>query len=150
LSDHPLAVDFPMLVAGFREACARFYTAQIELGHEQGFHALFECVAWAGAVADRLRDGGEHLPDELAGLWFIRNLVLHRGVDAISRSVESSTYGEGTYGEGTYGGGSREVWRWVARTELPKPKSKKGLVQYDAKLAGRSVSATLKEANQAL
>jgi len=139
-----------MLVAGFREACARFYAAQIQLEHDKGFPALFEWVAWAGAVRDRLRADQKPVPEVIDGLWFIRNLVVHLGVDAISRSVVLSTYGGGMYGEGTYGGESREEWQWVARTQLPEPKSKRGLQQFDAKLAGRSVSATLQEASQVL
>jgi len=50
---------------------------------DPSFHAIFELLAWAGAVRDRFRDERRDIPAVLNGLWYVRNIVLHQGADIL-------------------------------------------------------------------
>ncbi len=62
------------LVDGFDKASERFASAGSSA--DDAFRALFECVAWAGTINERLRERGNSSP-ELQGLRFVRNRVIH-------------------------------------------------------------------------
>jgi hypothetical protein len=59
------------LVSGFGDAIERVRSSGI--AGEAGFRAMFEALAWAGAVRDRLKGSGAPIPT-LTGLWYVRNL----------------------------------------------------------------------------
>jgi len=94
-----------------------------------------------GAVRDRIREESQPIPPTLNGLYYVRNLVIHRGADAVS--IIAGTYGRATYGSGTYGG---DAHVFPSRDELPPPRYPTGLTDYDAHVAGTDIYATLRNA----
>jgi hypothetical protein len=139
------AVDSKMLVTGFEAARARFLAAASDVDAEHGFHALFEVVAWGGAVLDR-REKVEKKPlcPELQGLWYVRNLIIHRGTDARTWSVILPAIGWGdAWGEAWGGRPEERGWTWPERRYMPPHQSDKGLQQYETHLAGKVITETL-------
>src|SRR5690242_18042631 len=68
-------VTLAALLEGFRAAVDRWESEPDKAG-DHGFRALFEALAWAGAVQDRLEDQKTAIPPTLNGLWCVRNRVL--------------------------------------------------------------------------
>lgn len=133
-------VDVGVYVRGFALARDRFEAAGGEW--ERGFRGLLEAVAWAGTVRERQR---QHDCDELDGLWFVRNLMLHVGGDALLQAVVSHGTVLGTWvlGVGRLGMQDVHEWRWRSRAELPRTISGAGTDAYDEHLDGRPVADTL-------
>jgi hypothetical protein len=138
------------LVAGFRDAVAR---VEASGSGEEGFRAMFEALAWAGAVRDRLRSSGSPIP-ALTGLWYVRNLVLHAGAEVV---WAVTAYGAATYGSATYGGVgfafgtagvSRSGTMFPPRSTLRPEESRRnfGGSEYDEHVATRPVMEVLERA----
>jgi hypothetical protein len=117
-------------------------------GDGSSFAGVFECLAWAGAIDDRLK-GTQPIPPVVRGLWYVRNLVLHQGADVVATIA---TYGSAVYGEATYGvsfGGARPLSSstvFPPRNELPPPQSLKGAPEYDTLVASQPVAEVLQRA----
>jgi len=145
----PEHVPFRLLLNGFDLARAR--VEAVEASDEQAFHAIFETLAWVGAIRDRL--GAKRVAEELpavAGLTYVRNLAVHAGADVLAWIP--STYGVATYGSGTYGGAMR-VWEWPPRDRLPPPERKQAdsvVAFYDSHVAGRDVRVVLADVSREL
>ena len=106
------------------------------------FVALFDVVAWAGAICDWYWHPSKRKFDELEAFWFVRNRVLHDGAEAF---LHVAGFGLGHFGYGPFGVGEG-TWMWRRRNHLTKPppgKGDRGKDQYDLQLAGQTVSATL-------
>jgi hypothetical protein len=138
---------FPLktLAAGFNKAREGLETATRPIDSEASFHSLFEALAWAGALYDRLK-GRHDVSPELKGLWFVRNLVLHRGADVVflTMVVPGSEPGLLVLGKSALGTVTQWGWQWPPRQLLPKPDSPRGATEYDSHVAGRIVADTLK------
>jgi len=140
----PQAIDLAVYARGFELSRERFEGA----GNvwETGFHALLEIVAWAGALRERIgRNRVQSECPELEGLYWVRNLMVHVGSDALVNAIAThgTVLGEWVLGLGVLGDpGSRE-WRWRPRHELPQPQSPAGADEYDAHLDGQPVVVTL-------
>ena len=81
-------LDTGMLIAGFESAVARATG-----GIGSSFEAVFESLAWAGAIRDRLAQTQQLIPPVVNGLWFVRNLAIHQGADVVAIVA---TYGSAT------------------------------------------------------
>ena len=107
------------------------------------FVALFDVVAWAGAICDWYgHPSRKRKIPELEGFWFVRNRVLHDGAEAF---LHSTGIGLGRFGRGPFGVGEG-TWTWRRRARLTKPppgKGTRGRHEYDQHLAEKTVSATL-------
>src|SRR5205823_2921124 len=82
-------VRLPVYIRGFEQARGRFDPTSDDW--EAGFHALLEVVAWGGAIRERL-GGRSTIPTncpELEGLYWVRNLMLHVGSDALVNAIVS-------------------------------------------------------------
>jgi hypothetical protein len=141
-------VATPMLVEGFAAAVERMRA--IGLAEAAGFHALFEALAWAGTIGERLKQEHKPIPATVNGLWYVRNLALHQGADVVWRIT---AYGAGAYGAGPFGGvgfgggiGGATSHEFPPRSELPAPLSLRGSSDYDALIAGEHVSLVLERA----
>ena len=117
-----------------------------------GFFALFETVAWAGGLSDRLRDERRAPPPGLEGMWYVRNIVLHQGADVLTSVIveHGTTLDDWVLGQGILGVPTRREWAWPPRDELPSPRSLRGADDYDEHLAGREVSPTVRAVCDAL
>lgn len=127
-----------MFIDGLDGARARAATIE-DASTWEAFHAVFEALAWVGAIRDRL---GRHETTlrTLNGLYYVRNLVLHEGAEVLA--WEPTTYGTGTYGSGRYGG--TRVWKWPSRDELPSRRRDVAVdADYDEHVAGREVPVVL-------
>ncbi len=124
-------VSLGVLVAGFRQARARFDVAKLQRDPVPAFHALFEALAWAVSVDERLG-----YPDhaELRGLRYVRHAIHHQWADALE----------------LYDGGAEFPvtfplvffeWRW--RPDVPPPRNRKDESSYVDYLAGRAARRTL-------
>jgi hypothetical protein len=111
-----------------------------------GFAALFETLAWVGVIRERIKEKGNTPPPVLNGLYFLRNLVLHQGIEVLTY-VHGYAFGHGPFGHGPFGGSTRI---FPSRSELPVHTSKAGLSDYDAMVDGRSVNTVLDELQEAL
>jgi hypothetical protein len=130
-----------VLTRGFNAARARFEALAGQDDADEAFIALFDAVAWSGAICDRLRDEQKSVPAEVNGLWFIRNFVLHQGADALARTV---IFGAAYVGTPLgWPGAASDEWTWRDRSELPRGKSERGRAEYDSHLAGRQVTSVL-------
>jgi hypothetical protein len=136
-------VSTAVLIDGLAEAVKRLRAAPAPPGRGAvaGFQAIFEVVAWAGAVRDRfLQDGGVAIPQELEGLSYVRNLVLHRGASVLESIIVTpgSELGIWVLGESRLGEASVWQWRWPPRSSLPKNRGKDppGSLEYDSHVAG--------------
>lgn len=133
-------VETPVLLDGLHDARRRFIRTRV--GTPAAFHAAFEVLAWAGAIRDRFEQEGRPIGSVLNGLWYVRNLTLHRGVDVLDWIlIPGGTLGGTTFGGSPFGGGGGyQEWTWRFRQEMPEPRSKRGAKDYDAHIAGRSIT----------
>jgi hypothetical protein len=111
----------------------------------EGFHALFEALAWAGALRDRLRQENRAIPRTLNGLYYVRNLVIHQGADVVL--LIASAFGEGAFASAAFGG---PMHVFPARAELPTGESKKGAPDYDTDVARNEVLSVFDAAADAV
>ncbi len=141
-----------VLILGFGEAGGRVRNSP-DPADAQGFAAIFESLAWAGVIRDRLKKDVKSIPPIINGLWFVRNLVLHQGADVV-RVI--NTYGAGTFGSATFGGapfgGGLTINSYVfpPRSQLPAGRSKVGGPDYDALVAGEPIGVVFARALAAL
>jgi hypothetical protein len=143
--EQPRHGDFETLRDGLIHAVDRFSAAPA--ARPESFHAMLEILAWAGAIRDRLRDDA---PPVLEGLYYTRNIVIHQGADVVDVIVTHSTFGEGTFGEAVFGGQPVRRQTWPAREEMPTPRSRAGLQEYDDHVAGREIPEVLQELTTSL
>jgi hypothetical protein len=96
-------------VEGLDAAQARFAAADLAHDEDKSFQALFEMLAWVGAIRDHLFDDDKPIPPVLDGLYYIRNLVIHQGADVVDWifSLTSPAIGASALGAGPIGGGQR-------------------------------------------
>ena len=137
-------VPLATLAAGFNKARDRFVEASGAHESEASFQSLFEALAWAGAIYDRLR-GRHDVAPELRALWFVRNLVIHQGADVLLRTilVSGSELGMAVLGESVLGSATQWGWKWAPRQLLPEPQSLHGAAEYDSHVADHVVTDTL-------
>jgi hypothetical protein len=141
------SVSLQIYVRGFARAHTRFD----EAGHdwERGFHAVFETVTWSGSIRERLRALSGDCP-ELEGLWWVRNLVVHVGGDALTQTIVSHQASLANSISMVYRNIEAEralsdtpAWQWRRRHEIPRhPQSPVGTDEYDTHLAGKAVAQT--------
>lgn len=137
-------VDLSVLVEGLRTSHNRFTSAAIE--GTGRFHAIFEALAWVGSIRDRLKDEGRAVPPVVDGLYYVRNLVLHQGVDVLEWALfPGAELGMLVLGESALGGMSRHAWVWPPRTQMPTPRSLTGATEYDSLVAGREAAVVLEQ-----
>jgi hypothetical protein len=74
-------VDFLSHVNGLVQAFVRFEERAMGRDAEDAYHALFECLAWAASIDERL--GYPKESPELRGLRFARHRVHHQWADAL-------------------------------------------------------------------
>jgi hypothetical protein len=149
--DAPRVPDSTLL-AGLAAAIDRL--AATGVAGEQGFHATFEALAWAGAGRDRFMKSATPIPT-LTGLWYVRNLALHVGADVV---WQVTAYGSGTYGSGAYGGvmfafndsGSSEARDMfpprAALRDKDNARRNFGAAEYDSHVFGAPVLVVLRRA----
>jgi hypothetical protein len=109
------------------------------------FFTLYETVAWAGGVCDRLDDErvpSESWPPGLEGLRYVRNIVLHQGADVLVSVLVERGSELGTWVLRSPLG-TPSKWEWPPRNEMPLPQSKRGASDYDKHLAGQELHASL-------
>lgn len=123
-----------VLVDGMGVAVGRVKAA--DWSTSEGYHAVFEALAWVGAVRDRFTDEDRSIPPVLLGLYYLRNLVLHDGADVLLL-IPGVGFGEGPFGMGPFGG-SPPARVFPPRAELPPPKwtHPTGLSEYDEHVVG--------------
>jgi hypothetical protein len=137
-------VDTHVLLRGFNAARERFAASQPPA--DEAFHAIFETLAWAGVLRDRVSSEGKQSPPRLDGLWFVRNLVLHQGADVLEWVfIPGAELGTLVLGVSQFGAGTHAGWWWQSRSELPAGRSEAGAAEYDAQLAGREVVEALRQ-----
>jgi hypothetical protein len=142
-------VPTAVLVDGFHAARIRFLGS--EPNTPASFHAAVESVAWAGVLRDRFKAERRVIPALLNGLWYARNVVLHRGVDALHWLIIFP----GTYpakdlypGPSLFPGDRVVEWTWRPREELGPRRTgrlRQDESDYDAHVAGRSVREVFDE-----
>jgi hypothetical protein len=139
-------VDLGVYVRGYERARRRFSEAGDEW--ELGYGALLETVAWAGWLRERHKGRSP----ELDGLWFVRNLLLHVGGDALVQAItiHGTVLGTWVLGAGVLGMGDVHEWRWRPRAELSETDSDAGTRAYDKYLAGRAIEGTLEKVSRYL
>jgi hypothetical protein len=140
-------VATPILVDGFEAAYDRFRSSVA--GTAEAFHALVEVLAWAG-LGDRL---GEDRPPLLQGLYYMRNVVLHQGVDVLHWIFIPV----GMLGSMKMGPTSppHQSWSWPLAGEFEPPRSRgekppAGEEEYESLLAGKDAVTTLRQTCSAL
>ena len=148
------------LVEGFEASRVRLNTAIGRSDPDDAFIALFEVVAWAGAIGDWFQNRRRTrkattptTPAEIQGLWYVRNRVLHFGSDALLQGtlLMPTLYGAGTYGTATFGGSYPvTTWTWKPSHRLPRGRSNAGKTEYDSLLAGNQVAKTLETVSSEL
>jgi hypothetical protein len=136
------------LIDGFQAAYKRLTPIAWQGDQDEAFIALFEVVAWSGAIRDWSKARGTKGIPGIDGLYFVRNRVLHYGADALSQVTVfvSGAYGSGPYGMGPFGGSggyTTPTWTWRPSRRLPRGWSKTGKSEYDSLLAGRPIATTL-------
>jgi hypothetical protein len=135
------------LASGFELAWGRFEDACAKPDPAGAMHALFESVAWAGALRDRFIRDKRDVYIELQALLFVRNLAMHEGADVLDWvvAVPGAELGMLVLDESRLD--LRPAWRgaWRSLPDLPKPKRKerRGEAEYERYLVGRDVGETL-------
>jgi hypothetical protein len=140
-------VEFSVLVDGFTSAQGRFAAAALAHNQDDSFHALFEMLAWVGAIRDRFKEEGTPIPPVLDGLYYVRNLVIHQGADVVEWifSLTSAAIGASPIGAAPLGGGAAASSQaWPAREKLPRPRSMTGAEAYEKLVAGHEVMVPLR------
>ena len=140
-----------MLLAGLEQARSRF--GRCDPGTDEAFYAIFEALAWIGAIRDRLSLDGVDPPAIIDGLYYMRNVVLHQGADVLYwLLISSGKLGTASLGTMKFGGGSlprKPQWPAVGQFTPPRP-PRTGEKEYETMLAGKSVVATLNDATSSL
>lgn len=143
-----------MLASGFELAWMRFDEACAKPDTEAALHAVFEAVAWAGALRDRFRREGRKVYPELDALCYVRNLALHLGADALDWAVEVPGAELGTLVLDESRLDSQTAWRaaWRSVARLPKSarNQRAGEAEYEQHLLGREIGDTLKAVTEQL
>jgi hypothetical protein len=135
-------VEFETLLKGFNGARSRFSASRA--GSDECFQAIFEALAWVGAMRDRLREEQKPPPPALDGLYYVRNLVLHQGADVLEWFlIPPGVLGGSVLGGSVIGGGGSQAIWWPDRSEMPAPRSPAGRDEYDAHVAGNQVGDVL-------
>jgi len=110
----------------------------------EAFRGLFEMLAWAGSIGDRFIADGVFRPALLDGLYYIRNVVLHQGVDVLFWLFRPpSMLGTMRQGPTTP---VVDVWVWPLPGDFEPPRSLAGEKEYESLLAGHEVVPTLENA----
>ena len=86
-----------------------------------------------------MREENRSTPARLAGLYYVRNLVIHQGADVVWEITRA--YGEGAYGKGTYGG---QLHLFPPRAQLPSGRSEVGAQEYDDTVSGEEIACALR------
>jgi hypothetical protein len=137
------------LVAGFRSAKARFVDA--DAGSDEKFHALFEVLAWVGAIRDRLHKDKQPIPPVINGMYYARNVVLHQGADVLEWIfVPPAVLGQFVVGFSRLKEDGQQGTWWPERDMMPKPQSPTGTAEYEAHLAGHTPEAVMEAVETAL
>jgi hypothetical protein len=131
------------LASGFEAASLRFDAACARPDAEAALHALFEAVAWAGALRDRFCKEGREVYPELKAFWFVRGVVLHSGTDALDWLVAIPGAELGTLVLGVSKLDSHTVWSGVWRP-VEKRSREEGEAEYGEHLKGKNVASTLR------
>lgn len=132
-------VDTVVLLHGFEAARQRL--GRSLPGTDEAFHAIFEALAWAGSIRDRLKDDGIPRPPVLDGLYYIRNVVLHQGADVLPWLYEPAATVGGTFRVGTTKvGPGLKAWVWPFQGDFNPPLSPAGEREYVALLEGQDAS----------
>jgi hypothetical protein len=131
------------LASGFEAASQRFDAACGRPDAEAALHAVFEAVAWAGALRDRFRKEGRDVYPELKAFWFVRGVVLHSGADALDWLVAIPGAELDTLVLGVSKLDSQTVWRGVWRP-VEKRSREEGEAEYGKHLKGKDIASTLR------
>jgi hypothetical protein len=143
------------LLECFRIANERF-DASAPPPNREAFRALFEALAWVGALHDRLKEDQDAqgvppkrrvFPPTLNGLYYVRNLVLHQGVDVLLQipGIGPAVLGAAVLGSAVLGGGGGAAVATVFPTlqALPIGQSPVGRDEYETHVASRNVNVTM-------
>jgi hypothetical protein len=144
-----------LLASGFERATIRFEEACAKPHPEAALHALFEAVAWAGALRERLGRERREVYVELEALRFVRDLALHEGADALDWAVDVPGSELGTLVLGVSALGTDTTWAgtWRSVSSLPPNRQRgdrPGERQYEDHLVGRRIADTLNAVTQKL
>jgi hypothetical protein len=123
-NDREGTIPIGNLVAGFLAARERFETARLGRDPVRPFHPLFEALAWAVTLDERL---GYPDDPQLRGLRYARNAVHHQWADALELDDSGAAFPI-TFPMVFF------EWRWTR--ELPPPKQKRDEPFYREHLAG--------------
>jgi hypothetical protein len=135
-----------LLASGFETAWLRYEEARRTPDTQAALESIFEAVAWAGALRDRFGKKQTDAYPELGGFWFVRNLVLHRGADALDWAVEIPGAELDTFVLDVSRLDTQTIWRarWRSASTLPKGRDRRNQeAEYEEHLAGRDIAETL-------
>jgi hypothetical protein len=146
MSQRQHSVPTSALVDGFKAAHERFKASMP--GADEAFRAIFEVLAWAGAIRDRLRDDAITSPPIIDGLWYMRNVILHQGADVLPWLYEPA----GMVGTMKLGVSDPPLksWQWPYRGDFDPPISTVGQSEYVSTLEGEDAISTLEQTSIAL
>jgi hypothetical protein len=146
-------VPLRTLVDGFDNARLRFETVAGGADADAKFIALFEVVAWGGALYDWFKKREKRsktkrgIPPDALALWFVRNRVLHYGAEALFQMttlrpqplVVLANSGSRLFGPTV-------VWSpptWRPSRRMPKGTGNVGKKEYDSLFANKPITETL-------
>lgn len=138
----PNHLPFVAFADGLEAAVGRL-PSEPTIGGQAAFPAIFEALAWIGAIGDRLLAEKRTIPAVHHGLYYLRNVVLHQGADVLLL-IPGVAYGQGRYGAAVYGGAPQRIF--PPRSSLQPPISKVGEHEYDHLIAGEDVTGIFKQA----
>lgn len=127
-----IQVPLSTLVRGFEKASSRFTTTERAADADEAFIALFEVVAWAGSIGERLRKEKGDVHGVVQGLYYVRNTVIHNGAETLAQSTFPRPFGSGPFGAGAFGTGEVTEWAWKPRNAFRAPRSPAGEAEYDS------------------
>jgi hypothetical protein len=141
-----------LLLAGYEQACQRFYSAMNGTDSDATFIPLFEALSWAVSIDSRFQGWWEAAPtnpakwwsdgfihgDTVKGVRFARNRVHHQWADALwlSGGAELPRLTPFILGE----------WRW--RPELPEGENNRFKAEYEQHVAANPARITLGDLSQ--
>jgi hypothetical protein len=84
-------------------------------------------------------------PGLLDGLYYVRNIVIHQGVDVIERVVTGGgAFASSAFATSAFGGPPVPIAPvWPPRSAMPVPRSSVGITAYDADVEGEVVTDVL-------
>jgi hypothetical protein len=141
-------VDTKTLIEGFESARARFDESAPGSAHE--FHAIFEVLAWPGAIKDRFDAEKKHVPDVLAGLWLVRNQALHRGAEIAAWTMAPGSIMRAAHTSQVILPPGKRSLTWPARSAFMARSNARGAAEYDARIAGRGITEVFNDVRSAL